>query len=178
MKSLHAGWGRWLRLGSVAAGGMVLAGTLFLSVPEGWAGEEGRKPADAAGMESGVLQRLNQIRRDKGHGALRGDERLANIAREYSRRMAAGGFFSHVSPDGDNLVDRLQTARISYAMAGENLFMCTNVSDPVERAVQSWMNSPGHRRNILNGEYTHTGIGVWKQGNTLHFTQVFLRPGQ
>lgn len=89
--------------------------------------------------------------------------------------MAEQNFFAHVGPQGDTLTDRVKSADIFYLMVGENLFTSTNIPQPVPAAVEGWMNSPGHRENILRPEYRETGIGVWKVGNTYYFTQLFMR---
>ncbi|UBF25690.1 CAP domain-containing protein [Kovacikia minuta CCNUW1] len=131
--------------------------------------------AATAGMESEVRQRINTIRQRQGLTALRYNDRLAQVARSYSRRMAEQNFFAHVSPQGDTLSDRVGAARIFYFTVGENLFTSTNIPQPTPAAVEGWMKSPGHRENILYPEFRETGVGVWKRGNTYYFTQLFMR---
>jgi uncharacterized protein YkwD len=126
-------------------------------------------------MEAQVRQRINAIRQKQGLSQLRNNEKLAQVARNYSQQMAEKKFFSHTSPEGSTMVQRVQSAKIFYLMVGENLFMCTNVPQPVPSAVQGWMDSPGHRANILRPEYRETGIGVWRKGNSYYVTQLFLR---
>lgn len=126
-------------------------------------------------MESQVREQINQIRQQQGLTPLRQNDQLAEVARNYSRRMAEEDFFAHVSPKGDTLSDRVEAAGVFYFMIGENLFTSTNIADPVPASVKGWMNSPGHRENILRSEFRETGIGVWRQGNTYYFTQLFLR---
>jgi uncharacterized protein YkwD len=126
-------------------------------------------------METQVRQQINKIRQQQGLAELRDNQKLAAVARQYSRRMAEQNFFSHTSPSGDNAGDRVGSAGIFYFMLGENLFTCTNIAQPVPAAIQGWMNSPGHRENILRPEYRETGIGVWRRGSTYYFTQLFMR---
>ncbi len=133
-----------------------------------------QSPATAQ-MEAQVQQRVNQIRLSHGLSQLRNNEKLTTVARYYSRQMASQNFFSHTSPAGDTMVQRVQKARIFYFVLGENLFKCTNIPKPVPASVQGWMESPGHRENILRPEYRETGIGVWRLGNTYYFTQLFMR---
>lgn len=133
-----------------------------------------QSPATAQ-MEAQVRQRINEIRQQHGLRQLRNNEKLAAVARNYSRQMAEQNFFSHTSPAGDTMVQRVHSAGIFYFMLGENLFKCTNFPQPVPSAVQGWMESPGHRENILRPEYLDTGIGVWRKGNTYYFTQLFMR---
>lgn len=131
--------------------------------------------ATTAEMEAQVRQQINAIRQQQGLTELRNNEKLAEVARNYSRRMAEQNFFAHVGPQGDTLSDRVKAAGIFYFLVGENLFTSTNILDPVPAAVEGWMNSPGHRENILRSEFRETGIGVWREGNTYYFTQLFMR---
>jgi uncharacterized protein YkwD len=137
-----------------------------------------RIPAQAsstAQMETEVWQQINTIRQQQGLSQLRNNEKLAEVARRYSRQMAEQNFFSHTSPKGDTMVERVHSSGIFYLRLGENLFMGTNIPQPASTAVEGWMNSPGHRRNILLPDYRETGIGVWRKGNTYYFTQLFMR---
>ncbi|MBF2073648.1 MAG: CAP domain-containing protein [Synechococcales cyanobacterium C42_A2020_086] len=128
-----------------------------------------------AEMELQVRQQINQIRQEQGLRPLENNEELAQVARNYSRRMAEQDFFSHTGPDGDTPAERVQSAGIFYFMVGENLFTGTNIPQPVPAAVEGWMNSQGHRENILRPEYRETGIGIWRRDNTYYFTQLFMR---
>lgn len=129
----------------------------------------------AAEMEQQIWQQINAIRKQQGLSELRYNETLASVARKYSEKMAERNFFAHVSPDGDSVADRVRAAKVFYWMVGENLFRSANIPQPVPAAVEGWMNSPGHRANILRSEYRETGIGVWRVGNSYWVTQVFLR---
>lgn len=126
-------------------------------------------------MEAEVYQGINQIRQKNRLSQFRQNEKLAVVARNYSRRMAEQRFFAHTSPQGDTMVERVRSAGIFYFMLGENLFTSTNIPQPAKAAIAGWMNSPGHRENILNPVYQEMGIGVWKRGNTYYFTQLFIR---
>lgn len=130
--------------------------------------------ASTSQMEKQVWQKINTIRQQQGLSELRNNEKLAQVARRYSRQMTEQNFFSHTSPKGDTMVQRVHSAGIFYFMLGENLFKGTNIPDPANAAVKGWMNSPGHRKNILNSAYRETGIGVWRKGNTYYFTQLFM----
>jgi uncharacterized protein YkwD len=126
-------------------------------------------------MEAAVRQGINEIREQKGLNALDNNEKLAQVARNYSRQMARDNFFSHTGSDGSTLETRVHAGRIFYWVVGENLFKSTNISEPVPVAVQGWMKSPGHRENILRPVFAETGVGVWKTGNTYYITQLFMR---
>lgn len=131
--------------------------------------------SDTADMEKQVWEQINTIRQQQGLSTLTYNEELAQVARDYSRRMTEQGFFSHTGPDGDTMVSRVESAGIFYLTLGENLFTSTNITEPVPAAVEGWMNSPGHRENILRAEYRETGIGIWREGTTYYFTQLFMR---
>jgi uncharacterized protein YkwD len=128
-----------------------------------------------AEMEATVQQRINEIRQNQGLKPLQNNDRLAQVARDYSRLMAEKNFFSHTGPDGRNVGQRVQAAGIMYWIVGENLFKSVNIPNPGPIAVKGWMESPGHRENILNPRYSETGVGIWRQGDSYYFTQLFLR---
>jgi uncharacterized protein YkwD len=137
-----------------------------------------KRPAQSgttAQMEAQVRQQINTIRQQQGLSTLRQNPDLDRVAREYSRRMAEQNFFSHTSPAGDDMVQRVKSAGVRYSALGENLFKSTNVAQPVPITVEGWMESPGHRKNILGADYRETGIGVWRTGETYYFTQLFMR---
>lgn len=127
-------------------------------------------------METAVHKGINQQRQKHGLPPLKIDTTLSKVARDYSRRMSVEKFFSHYDAQGKSAADRVRAAGKTYSAVGENLFTSTNAPDPVAASVQGWMKSKGHRENILNKTFTHTGIGIWKNGNTYHFTQLFFRP--
>ncbi|YAF98094.1 MAG: CAP domain-containing protein [Nodularia sp. CChRGM 3473] len=126
-------------------------------------------------IEVAVRQRINQVRQENELQPLQNNEKLAQVARDYSRQMAEQNFFSHTGADGSTLQDRVSAGGIIYWVVGENLFKSTNVPQPVKVAVDGWMKSPGHRENIVRPVFTETGVGVWRVGNTYYITQLFLR---
>lgn len=128
-----------------------------------------------ASMETEIWEQINTIRQKNQLKPLRQNDQLAHVAREYSQKMAREDFFSHTSPDGTTPAQRVRDGGIFYIVVGENLFRSSNISNPVPSAVQGWMESPGHRQNILHAVFTETGIGVWREGNRYYITQLFLR---
>jgi uncharacterized protein YkwD len=128
-----------------------------------------------AKIEVAVRQRINEVRQKNGLKPLENNERLAQVARNYSRQMAEKNFFSHTGADGSNLAQRVSAGGIFYWVVGENLFTSTNIPQPVSAGVEGWMKSPGHRANILRPVFRETGVGVWRTGNTYYITQLFLR---
>ncbi len=91
-------------------------------------------------------------------------------AREKSQDMQTKNYFSHTSPTFGSPFDRMKALGISYKSAGENI--AQGQRSPQE-VVQAWMDSPGHRANILNGSFTHIGVGYVKTGN--YWTQQFIQ---
>ena len=96
------------------------------------------------------------------------------IARQYSRRMAEEGFFSHTDPKGATARERLLHAGIKYVTLGENLSRATGYLDPVPDVVKNWTESSYHRANIMNSEYKYAAVGTWIKDNTFYFTEIFL----
>lgn len=127
-------------------------------------------------MELALHNRINAQRKKQGLKPLRDNPTLRKVARAYSRRMSEEKFFSHNDPSGKSVAARVGIAGITYRMLGENIAKSLNVRDPLKTAEQGWMNSKGHRENILREGFTETGIGIWKKGRSYHFTQIFLRP--
>jgi uncharacterized protein YkwD len=128
-----------------------------------------------AQIEAEIRQQINQVRQKNGLQPLKNNEKLAEVARNYSRQMSENNFFSHTGADGSTLSDRVSAGGIVYWMVGENLFKSKNVRQPVPAAVEGWLASPGHRENILRPMFRETGVGVWRNGNTYIITQLFLR---
>ncbi|WP_025845675.1 CAP domain-containing protein [Brevibacillus agri] len=103
---------------------------------------------------------------------LQWNEEAAKVARAHSLDMETNDYFDHVSATtGSSPFDRLKQAKIAYSMAGENI--AAGYPDAIE-AHESWMNSPGHRKNILEKDFTQLGVGVI----TDYFTQTFLTPSK
>ncbi len=125
-------------------------------------------------MEGEILQLINEERSARGLESLRPNSQLREAARQHSKEMNELDYFSHESPVEayETLPMRLRNAGVAkYGWAGENIAMSTAAS--AERFVQMWMNSPGHRANILKPEFEFSGIGVYGSGQSLHATQVF-----
>lgn len=106
--------------------------------------------------EERMLALVNEERTSRGLKALVMDEKLREVARAHSKDMFEQGYFSHTSKDGRSPFDRMHDAGIVFIAAGENLALAPNV----DIAHSGLMNSPGHRANILTGEFGKVGIGV------------------
>lgn len=125
--------------------------------------------------EAEIFDLINRERGKHRLGGLDWDDRLAKLARSYSRQMAREGFFDHYDPSGNSIIERAQAASINdWRKIGENLFYSENISPFSGVAVRGWMKSPSHRRNILDGSWTATGIGVAKaRDGSIYVTQLF-----
>lgn len=120
--------------------------------------------------EHTMLNLVNNERILAGANVLEWNNELATVARQHSRDMFARGYFSHFSPEGTDVGDRLLENNIEYSYAGENLALAPNV----DRAHVGLMNSQGHKRNILDPAFKKIGIGVIDGGvYGKMFTQVF-----
>ena len=114
---------------------------------------------------------LNEERVKMGLNELKIHEGLVKLARLKSKDMIDRGYFAHQSPTYGSPFDMMRDGGISFSYAGENLAGASAVS----RAHASLMNSPGHRANILNADYTHVGIGIVDGGPYgKMFTQLFI----
>jgi uncharacterized protein YkwD len=116
-------------------------------------------------IRAATLCLLNQERTSRGLVALRSNRNLLKAARKFSRLMVNERFFGHVSPAGSTLVTRVRKGtkylRGAHSWAlGENLAWGSGELGSPKRIVIAWMNSPGHRRNILTPGFRHIGIGV------------------
>ena len=119
--------------------------------------------------EARVVELTNAERRKNGLRDLQVDNSLANVAQAKSNDMLSKNYFSHTSPTYGSPFDMMRSFGISYSYAGENIAKGQRSADEV---VQAWMNSPGHRANILNGNYTHIGIGHTSSQD--YWTQMFI----
>lgn len=114
---------------------------------------------------------MNEIRRARGLAPLTTDQALTDLARDHSCGMARDERFGHGS-----FADRVRAAGIAYRAIGENLARIANGTAPVDRAVNGWMKSEGHRANILSTGFSATGVGVCRGDGAYYFTQLFVRP--
>ncbi|MBM3235442.1 CAP domain-containing protein [Candidatus Poribacteria bacterium] len=148
---------------------------------------------NVATAEARLFNLVNEQRVQHGKLLLQLRQDLVLVARKHSEDMRDRNFFAHVNPDGKDVSGRAKAAGIVYDAIGENLawssIPATQQIDPLQDTVIGWMNSPGHRANILdNLGYTHTGIGIAIKDSieeagaqkigirAYYFTQVFLKP--
>jgi uncharacterized protein YkwD len=106
-----------------------------------------------------VFAQTNAIRAKKKLRQLKRDPHLDAVAQAHAFDMAAQGYFDHHSPQGMDVFDRMETAGCPrWWTGGENI--AAGYNTPVI-AIKAWMDSPGHKRNVLDGNYEHIGIGAY-----------------
>jgi uncharacterized protein YkwD len=125
-------------------------------------------PADPT-AEAAVLALVNEARVDAGCGALTADPALAAVARAHSADMRDRDYFSHTSPEGLSPFDRAERAGIDYSRAENIAFGQADATAVME----AWLESPGHRANILDCELTKLGVGVAEGPGGPWWTQLF-----
>ncbi|WP_327089834.1 CAP domain-containing protein [Nonomuraea sp. NBC_01738] len=127
------------------------------------------EPGGGSGVEDEVVRLTNVARVAKGCKPLVHDAKLRNAAQGHSADMAAKGYFNHTSQDGRSPGDRIKAAGFAPVSTwGENIAMGQRTAASV---VDGWLNSPGHKANIMNCAFTHIGVGHAAKGP--HWTQVF-----
>ncbi len=123
-----------------------------------------------ATSESAMFKLVNEERKKQGVGELTWRQELVPIARAHATDMWKRGYFSHYSPEGKDVGERLGESNINYTIAGENLALAPTLPT----AHNGLMNSPGHRANILEPRFKRMGIGVIDNGfYGKMFVQIF-----
>ena len=120
-------------------------------------------------FENEVIRLVNIIRQENGLKALSANWELSRVARYKSQDMVDIRYFAHISPVYGTPCQMIKSFGISYRTAGENIAYGYKTPQAV---VDGWMNSSGHRANILNSSYTQIGVGYVANGN--YWTQMFI----
>lgn len=138
------------------------------------------KPNTLHPFEQEALDLVNQERASAGCNPVTANEKLAAAARGHSDDMAVNDFFSHTGSDNASFVDRVERQGYSWSRLGENI--AAGYSTPAS-VMNGWMNSSGHRANILNCAFTEIGIGYTYLANDTgsinyrhYWTQDFATP--
>lgn len=131
-----------------------------------------------AEIEQAIFQRVNQERAAIGLPALSYNTTMEHYARIKSKDMADNGYFSHEDLKGNLITEQMKADGVSYKAWGENIAYIQGIDDNsvlATKFMDNWMNSSGHRANILSTNFSSIGIGVYKIGNTYYATQEFYR---
>ena len=126
-------------------------------------------PDTVLSYESEVIRLVNEIRTENGLKPLTANWELSRIARYKSEDMANNCYFSHTSPTYGTPFQMIRSFGLTYRSAGENIAYGQRTPAAV---VDAWMNSNGHRANILNPAFTQIGVGYCAGGN--YWTQMFI----
>lgn len=137
--------------------------------------EKPEQPSNPSGnfasFQKEVLDLVNKERTSRGLQSLKFNSELSNVATLKSQDMIDKNYFDHTSPTYGSPFDMMKKFGISYTSAGENIAMGQETPQEVMNA---WMNSDGHRKNILNPDFTELGVGIAAKGSSLYWTQMFI----
>lgn len=124
-------------------------------------------------QEDEVVKLVNNERAKRGLMALKSDWQIARVARYKSQDMINKGYFDHYSPTYGSPFKMMESFQIKFSAAAENI--ARGQRTPAE-VMSAWMNSTGHRNNILSPVYTHIGVGLAKDKNGVcYWTQMFTK---
>ncbi len=121
-------------------------------------------------MEMEVVRLVNIERQKAGLSNFKASSELSNVARMKSMDMATNNYFSHTSPTYGSPFEMMKSFGISYRTAGENIAKGYHSAQSV---VTGWMNSQGHRANILNPSFNTIGVGAYSGNGSTYWTQMF-----
>ncbi len=121
------------------------------------------------GNERQIFDITNIVRKRYNKLPVTWDEKVSHVASGHSKDMKENNYFAHDSPQYGDLSKRLQIEGVQFQKAGENIAL-DYIDGPA--AVEGWLNSEGHRKALLDQEFTHLGVGVYEK----YYTQNFLKP--
>lgn len=131
-------------------------------------------------VEQEIFRLVNAERAKKGLVAFKADSKLDSIARAHSADMLANDYFSHTNKSGCGTACRLANAEYGWSAFGENIYSLhgytLSAAEVARKMVEGWMDSAGHRANILNAKFTNHGIGVAQSGTDIYATSDFTLP--
>jgi len=135
--------------------------------------QQAKESQQSDGFKKKVIDLTNQERKKNGLPALKGFGELSQVAQKKSQDMVNKGYFSHNSPTYGSPFEMMQNFGIDYKTAAENI---AAGQDSPKEVVRKWMQSAGHRKNILNKKVTHIGVGVAEGGEMgIYWTQMFIQ---
>ncbi len=129
-------------------------------------------------VESMIIVKVNEERSKVGLAPLAINNTMKKYARIKSQDMGDRNYFDHNNPEGELITAQMKRDGVTYMAWGENIAYISGQSDATALANQfmnNWMNSSGHRANILSDNFTDIGVGVYKIGNKVYATQEFYR---
>jgi len=131
---------------------------------------------NTAPIEHIAFDLINKKRVENGFKQLEWSEEVAKIARQHSRDMAEFKFFGHRGLDDSMVSDRADRSGLKkWRSIGENIAFNRGYKDPVEVAVELWLESPSHRQNLLKSDWSESAVGIAvADDGSYYFTQVFL----
>jgi uncharacterized protein YkwD len=150
-----------------------------LPVASGFNPPSGCEASTDVDFEVAVLNYVNEERVRFGLSPLTSQYQLTAAAVVHTTDMACNNFFSHTGSDGSSPFTRIKLQGYAYGYAGENLFAGNGMYNDPQQAVSAWMNSPGHRQNILKPEFTEAGVSYIFNPNSTYggyFAIVFAQP--
>ena len=125
-------------------------------------------------LENEVIKLVNEERARNGLPALEKNWEISRVARMKAQDMVDRNYFSHSSPTYGSPFNMMENFGLKFSSAAENIGMGQKTAADI---MKSWMDSPGHRANILSRTVTHIGVGAAKAANgTLYWTQLFIKP--
>ncbi len=131
-----------------------------------------------AQVEQAIFNKVNEERTKAGVATLGYNTTMEKYARIKSQDMGDNNYFSHQDLSGNLITTKMKADGVSYRAWGENIAYIGGVTDPTALANQfmtNWMNSEGHRKNILSTNFESIGVGVYKVGNRVYATQEFYK---
>jgi uncharacterized protein YkwD len=130
----------------------------------------------ASDVEARAFELMNAQRQANGLQSLQWDEQIVSLARNHSESMATSKYFSHKDPNGGYVDSRAAKLGIfNWMSIGENIAFMKGYDDPASMAVEKWMQSTSHKKNILGSQWRDSAIGVSVASDgSIYFTQVFI----
>lgn len=129
-------------------------------------------------VEQLIIQQVNAQRTNAGVASVSFNQSLQHYARIKSKDMGDNNYFDHKDLNGQLITAKMQADGFSFSAWGENIAYITGMTDANQLAntfMNQWMNSAGHRANILSTNFTNIGVGVYKIGDKVYATQEFSR---
>lgn len=129
-------------------------------------------------VEQLIYNKVNQERSAHGVAALSNSTSMQKYARIKSQDMGDNNYFAHEDLNGNLITSKMKNDGVTYSAWGENIAYISGITDAnalADQFMTNWMNSEGHRKNILSSNFSSIGIGVYKIGNKVYATQEFCR---